>query len=416
MSDPACVVCVSEGKVPDLAAALRAAMRYPLVEQHPADITTKLAATAPAAIVVPVERPAPELMASILRYLEDMESAYLPILAAAPEDWGGSTIVLPLPTDAVPSRTVARLTAALRVRALHATVLRRAAAQERTNAVPSPINGESLNEATVLVAGRGGGYPALTLAVGERVGLIGALSFETARQYLEGRDIDGIVIGDGFPGRAVEDFLDLLRTDARFRDLPIVVADSRIGGVDFDDLPNADRIRGGAERVLAHLLPLVHLHAFATRLKRCARSLESRGFVDAETGLLTCDAFIRDLTRAVEDSKKHKSRLSLARFSFERIAPHASIDAARIVSRLVRAADFACQDDDGSIHVAFTDTDLKAAHVVARRIASVLKHTMLSSDPDGRRLNPQVALVTRKPADTAESLVARVGPHPVAAE
>jgi hypothetical protein len=82
----------------------------------------------------------------------------------------------------------------------------------------------------------------------------------------------------------------------------------------------------------------------------------------------------------------------------------------------VRTADFACQDDDGSIHVAFTDTDLKAAHVVARRIASVLKHTMVSSDPDGRRLNPQVALVTRKPTDTAESLLARVSPPPVAAE
>src|SRR5262249_34868374 len=122
------------------------------------------------------------------------------------------------------------------------------------------------------------------------------------------------------------------------------------------------------------------------------------------------DAFRRDLTRAVEDCKKRMASLSLARFSFERIDRHASIDAARIVGRLVRTTDFACQHDDGSLHVAFGDTDLKAAHLVARRIASVLKHTMLVPDPDAPRLNPDVALVTRKASDTAETLLAWVNP------
>src|SRR5262249_34886078 len=107
--------------------------------------------------------------------------------------------------------------------------------------------------------------------------------------------------------------------------------------------------------------------------------------------------------------------LSLARFSFPGIDRHTSVDAARIVGRLVRGADFACQDDDGSIHVAFGDTDLKAAHIVARRIASGLKHTMLVPDAEAPRLNPQVALVTRKAADTAESLLGRVLPA-IAAE
>jgi hypothetical protein len=391
-------------------------MRYPLVELPAAETPKRLAEIDPAAIVLPGERFEPELRNGILDYLEAMDDTYIPLLAKTPEEWGHSTIVLPLPRDGSAERIATRLAAALRIAALNAAVLRRAAAQDRSDSVPSHRNGNSLNEATVLVAGRGGGYPALTLAVGERVGLIGALSLETARQYLDGRDIDGMVIGDGFSPRAVEDFLDLLRADARFRDLPIVVADTRIHAVDFDALPNADRIRGGAEHVLAHLLPLVHLHTFAARLRRCARSLESRGFIDADTGLLTCDAFVRDLTRAVEDSKKHKGRLSLARFSFERIDRRSGIDAARIVGRLVRAADFACQDDDGSIHVAFTDTDLKAAHVVARRIASVLKHTMLAPAADAPRLDPQVALVTRKPTDTAETLLARVRPHTVAAE
>ena len=66
---------------------------------------------------------------------------------------------------------------------------------------------DPLEDATVLVAGRGRDYPALTVAIGERMGLIGALSIETARSYLGARDIDGVVIGDGFNRAMVEDFM-----------------------------------------------------------------------------------------------------------------------------------------------------------------------------------------------------------------
>jgi hypothetical protein len=413
MSHEAFIVCVAESKVSSVVAALTAGMRYPLVEMVPAEAGSKIASAQPAAVIVPGERIAPDLLSTIVRKVNKIAGPYIPVLADTEAD--GIASVLPIPRDPPPARLVARLASALRVRALHSIVLRRAAAQGKDDTVPLYGSAESVNQATVLVAGRGGGYPALTMAVGERVGLIGALSFETALRYLEGRDIDGIVIGDGFSARAVESFLDLLRADARFRDLPIVVADSRVGELDFDALANADRVRGGPEHVLAHLLPLVHLHAFSARLRRCARALETKGVVDAETGLLTCDAFIRDLTQAVADAKKHKASLSLARFSFARIERRASIDAARIVSRLVRAADFACQDDDGSIHVAFGATDLKAAHVVARRIASVLKHTMLAPGPEAVRLNPEVALVTRRASDTAATLLARVRPTPIAA-
>ena len=52
---------------------------------------------------------------------------------------------------------------------------------------------------------------------------IGALSVETAARYLNARDIDGIVIGDGFSPRVVEALLTALAEDARFRDLPVGV-------------------------------------------------------------------------------------------------------------------------------------------------------------------------------------------------
>jgi hypothetical protein len=416
MSHEASIVCISEGRSSDTAAALSAGLRYALVEMSLDEAPAKIKTIRPAAVVIAAKKPKAEAIEAIAEQAREHDGPHVPVLAALPDACGDAGSVLRITSDAEPARLVARLASAMRIRSLNATVLRRANAQHKPEIVPCYGDAASLNEATVLVAGRGGGYPALCMAVAERVSLIGALSFETAVRYLDARDIDGVVIGDGFSARAVEDFLDILRSDARYRDLPIIVADSRIGMLDFDQLANCDLVRGGPERVLAHLLPLVRLHGFAARLRRCARTLETKGVLDPETGLLTCDAFVRDLQRAIEDAKKRKAGLSLARFSFPLIDHRAGIDAARIVGRLVRTSDFACQDDDHAIHVTFGDTDLRAAHVVARRIASVLKHTMLAPEAIGTPLNPDVALVTRKASDTAATLLARVRPAPVAAE
>ena len=90
----------------------------------------------------------------------------------------------------------------------------------------------------------------------------------------------------------------------------------------------------------------------------------------------------------------------------------AHLDAARLFSRLVRNIDFACREQDGSILAAFTETDLRSAHVVARRIASVLRQTMLSPGRDRRYHQADVTLATLKPTDNLSTLVARVGAIP----
>ena len=133
---------------------------------------------------------------------------------------------LPIAADEPLDRLLARLRSALRVRSLHATVLRRAHSTEAKVTVPSPSPLNLLDDATVLCVGRGGSYPALSVAIGERVGLIGALSVETAARYLNARDIDGVVIGDGLGPRVVEALLTVLAEDARFRDLPVGVLDN----------------------------------------------------------------------------------------------------------------------------------------------------------------------------------------------
>ena len=127
---------------------------------------------------------------------------------------------------------------------------------------------------------------------------------------------------------------------------------------------------------------------------------------------MTHAAFMAELHRAAATAEARGAGLSLARLSFGTLSNRrASLDAARITGRLLRASDIACRDEDGSILIAFTETDLVTAHVVARRIASVLKHTTLSLGAERTRLGPTVALAAFRPRDTVETLVARTVDH-----
>ena len=83
-------------------------------------------------------------------------------------------------------------------------------------------------DATVLLIGRGAAYPALSVSLGERIGVVGALSIEAAAKHLNTRDIDGIVLGEGFSPRVVDAFLTVLTEDARFRNLPVVMTSDAI--------------------------------------------------------------------------------------------------------------------------------------------------------------------------------------------
>ena len=406
------MVVVAENPAAELIDVLGQAGAFPIVETNWARAPSAVGEILPAALVLAEATPPPEprLGEALIKKLESRGGPFMPVLARIDED--GTVAIpsaLPIAANEPTSRLVARLTSALRVRTLHVTVLRRAGASgpptAKARAFPLP---DLLDHATVLCLGRGRSYPELTTAIGERVGLIGALSVETAARYLNSRDIDGIVVGDGFPPRVVEALLTVIAEDVRFRDLPVGVLGTTV--VDDERLPNLVRVARGPARLVECLLPLVRLQAFESHLKRVLKSLETDGVLDPETGLLAHAAFWRDLDRAVVEAEDGGGALSVARFSFEDIDQRASLDAARLFSRLVRKIDFACREQDGSILAAFTETDLRSAHVVARRIASVLKHTMLAGESDS--IKPTVTLATLKPADNLSTLVARVGTYP----
>src|SRR5262249_15379770 len=160
-------------------------------------------------------------------------------------------------------------------------------------------------------------------------------------KYLNAREIDGIVVGDGFSPRMVEAFLTVLAQEPRFRDIPVAV----IGETppEFADaLPNIDQVAADPARLVSRMVPLVRMRAFETRLKRMLKSLDAEGMFDPETGLLTRDSFWRDLNKVAAEAADRSLPLSIARFSFERASDaRVGLDAARLMTRLIRNIDFA---------------------------------------------------------------------------
>jgi hypothetical protein len=411
------LVVVGQPQFAGLLDALGTAGAFPVIEATRSDAADVIAAASPESILLADdETSADRQVADILERLVAPAIPYVPVVACA----GVNTDIayaraLPVEPAAAQSGIVARLSAAFRARSLHATVLRRLQlAAEGGKPSPEIPDSDPLEDSTVIVAGRGRSYPVLSTMIGERAGLIGALSVETAASYLKAREIDGLVIGDGFAARTVSAFLTVIAEDTRFRDLPVALLGNSLTEMRTDH-PYVFHV-GNPERLVERLLPFVRLHAFEQRLSRTLSSIDHDGRLDPKTGLLFPEAFVRELEAAITESRTRGTGLSLARFVFEPdLTARASFDAARLASRLIRGIDFGCREPDGSVLIAFTETDLRYAHVVARRIASVLKHTMLSPQ-DRKPTGPAITLATRKSTDDADSLLGRVTAAMLAAE
>jgi GGDEF domain-containing protein len=413
------IVVVAEKPAADLTEALSAAGAFPIVEAKWADAPTAFVAVKPMAVVIAEPGP-PENDSAARMLCLQIATANGPIVPAIARVHGDQEAAIPtaLPADThLPvERLIARLNSALRVRALHSIVLRRiemAAAQG--GQMPALSTEDALDDATVLIVGRGPLYPTLSVAIGERVNMVGAFSVETAATHLDTRSIDGVVVGDGLSPRMVEAFLTLLAEEPRFRDIPVAV----IGEApdDFGEtLINIDHVSGDPLRLVPRMMPLVRLHAFETRLKRMLASLDADGILDPHTGLLMRDAFWRDLNRAVVEASDRSLPLSIARFAFHgAYDERAGLDGARLLTRLIRNIDFATREDDGSILIALTQTDLHHAHVVVRRIAGALRNHMRTSNNPQQQITANVTLATLKAEDNLDSLMARVMGHRVVA-
>ena len=398
MPQPGPVIAVSIGGEESVAQALSQAGLFPIIETEWSDACAAVAQLDPAAVVMAAQDAPADALESLALLLVDRQP-YVPLIGI---DFSADTLpenVIPFSNlGGHPERLVARLNSSLRVRSLHATLIRRLVGAQLSPA----SNGEFARDASVLLIGRGATHPELSVALGEEAGVVGALSIEAAAKHLNARELNGIVLGDGFTARVMDAFLTVLSEDARFRNLPVIVTSDLASSY---QLPNLEIVSGSAGRVAAYALPMIRQNAFEVRLGRMLQSIEADGLLDPRTGLLTWEAFERDLTRAIRDALAQGSALSVTRFSFE--VERARVDGARILSRLMRKTDFgAICPDDLSILAVFTETEARAAQGIARRLASVMRHT--THRQQEVQTGPDVATAALLPADTLDALLARL--------
>src|ERR1700730_6041708 len=401
MSQQGPIIVVSQAGRPAFATALDEAGLFPVVDAGWADASRAIEAGRPPAVVAAAIRAVEPHLAVLAKQLA-ARKPYLPLVAVDPAGR--------LPGNAIPfsqndgnfSRLMPRLNAALRVRTLHATVMRRQD-ENRPDRI-ALADTDPARHATVLLVGRGAAYPALSVSLGERMGVVGALSIEAAAKHLSVRDIDGIVLAEGFTARVMDAFLTVLSEDSRFRNLPIVLTSNQLAP-DYD-LPNLEIISGDPARVAANAMPLIRQHAFEAHLSRMLRSIDAGGLLDPRSGLLTSEAFNRDFATAVYQTSSRGGGLSVARFAFDPTHERAQLDGARIISRLMRKMDFGAIQQDGSVIVVFAETDLRNAHMIARRLSSVMRRP--SHGKRDVRAEPIVTVAILMPNDSAKSLLARL--------
>jgi len=408
MSQQGPILVVSTARRPSFAATLDIGRLFPVVETEWADAVRAVDQVQPAAVLAATSDTDTAGLVELAARAAARQP-YLPLISVDPQ--------VPHPDNVIPffqsqipqsqvaqtqgsDRLVARLRAALRVRSLHATVMRRL-----VPATPMALSHiDPARDATVLLIGRGGAYPTLSVALGERTGVVGALSIEAAAKHLSVRDIDGIVLGEGFSPRVVDAFLTVLTEDARFRSLPVVVTAGDLAP--SYDLPNLEVVSEATAQVVATVLPLIRQHAFEAHLSRTLKAIDANGLIDARTGLLTPEAFERDFASAIYQTQQRGGGLSVARFAFDPEHPRAQFDGARIISRLMRQMDFGAAEGDGSVVVVFAEADLKTAHTIARRLSSVMRHT--SHGHRDAHSEPAVTVATLLPNDSAKSLRSRL--------
>jgi len=414
MSQQGPILVVSTARRPSFATTLDIGRLFPVVETEWADAVHAVEQVQPAAVLAATADTDAAGLAQLAARVAARQP-YLPLISIDPRVAHPDNVIpffqtqipqpqvsptQPMQTQGGSDRLTARLRAALRVRSLHATVMRRL-----EPATPMGLSHiDPARDATVLLIGRGGAYPTLSVALGERTGVVGALSIEAAAKHLNVRDIDGIVLGEGFSPRVIDAFLTVLTEDARFRNLPIVLTGGDLAPA--YDLPNLEVVSDDTAQAVATVLPLIRQHAFEAHLSRTLKAIDADGLIDARTGLLTREAFERDFASAIYQTQQRGGGLSVARFAFDPEHPRAQFDGARIISRLMRQMDFGAAQEDGSVVVVFAETDLKTAHTIARRLSSVMRHT--SHGQRDERSEPTVTVATLLPNDSAKSLRSRL--------
>ncbi len=290
-----------------------------------------------------------------------------------------------------------RLGALVRLNTMHEELVRRLNTSAKYG-VDAPVIAapqRSVDDATVLVVGATESYPVIENTLSRHATLVGALTPETAMDYLTRRRFDTVIIDlDGNP----EPYMELcraVRRNSRLFNLPIVLMakERDLNAPDVADCEGVTDIIMKPVRpreLETRIVSLISELRFRDSLRAIYKEARHMATSDGLTGLYSRGFLLEHLRSMIADARHRAGKFSLAFLDISNLEAINSefgfVVGDRIIRQvgdmmgyLVRGEDLTARYSGGRFCVILPDTSLEAARVAVKRISGVVKCTELTT-------------------------------------
>jgi len=326
-----------------------------------------------------------------------------------------------------PAQICHRLSSLVRLNTMHEELVRRmnTSAKYGIDAPPAIIQPGNIDNATVMVLGDPTQFAMIELSLAKQATLVGAMSNETALDYLARRDFDAVIINAVSDIEPYVSFVNDVRRKSRLFNLPILMLAGR------DELANYDQIYNSgitdviakpysSEELKLRVNLLVRESRFRDSLKEIYQKAKHLATSDSLTGLYSRGFLLEHVSAMVTDANRTSQGFSLAELSIGNIqAINSELGYAagdriirqigEVIGYLIRGEDLAARYSGSKFIIALPDTRVEQARYAIQRINGVIAHTEFVVD--GHYAPVMVTLNTTlagfQLGDTAESLIER---------
>lgn len=261
----------------------------------------------------------------------------------------------------------------------------------------------SIENANLLVTGRPNGFSRIEETLSPIATLIGALSTQTALDYLDRQKFDILIINGGRNPQKYIEFVEKIRNNSEYYSLPILLvahpsklSDSYIpyeaGITDVIEAPL------NKNELILRTKALIKEHRFRDTLAKTYLEARHIPTNDALTGLYTYSYFREHLNYILKDHQKSTKKFSFITITIENIEEINSIygfssgdqvlrQVSEILMSINRGEDLLSRISGRKFVLTLPNTNQTQAKIVVQRVEGILKQTEFICDSDCTPMN-----------------------------
>jgi len=308
----------------------------------------------------------------------------------------------------IPS-VVARVKAQIRLNTMQSELNRRLHIAERYQCealINNQLN-QPIKEASILVTGRPNGYSVIEETLSANCTLIGTLSLETAKDYLNRQPFDMVIINGGRMPTRFLPFVEQIKKNPQLFTLPILLVaypskltDSHIAyEAGITDIIGAPVNRN---ELLLRTTSLIREWRFRSAMAQSYLSARHIPTNDALTGLYTYSFYREHLDQIIKDHSQTKRTFTLITIAIENMSDintqygymagdQVLSQISEILMTMIRGEDLAARISGNKFVLTLPDTSADHASKVLKRIESILKQTEFMGTTGGAPITVDLA-------------------------